>query len=223
MKNIFVIGLQRTGTNYVERLLNDSVEGIDFRGYVRDGGQNYSKHEFPYIKEAVTNSIIKQDGFIVVVKNPYMWVESICFRDVYSFLNSKAYGDHTGTYKLKEETEIKVGDKRYNIFNILKLYKEYYQEWSKHKDVLFIQYESFLEENEALVECDKVINYMGDGRVKSNFKLPSKPVKNSPNFTQKDFDYYKSQIPKKLTEEHISIINSVLGKDFIKKLGYRIL
>ena len=125
MKNIFVVGLQRTGTNYVERLLNDSVEGIDFRGYVRDGGQNYSKHEFPYIKEAVTNSIIKQDGFIVVVKNPYMWVESICFRDVYSFLNSKAYGVHTGTYKLKEETEIKVGDKRYNIFNILKLYKEY--------------------------------------------------------------------------------------------------
>ena len=189
MKNLFVIGLQRTGTTYIEHLLNSNMEDLVFRGAINDIGATFSKHEFPSVKEKVKNSIIKQDGFVVVVKNPYMWVESICFRDEIGRLNACNVGNHTEKYNLKESTNIKVGGNDYNIFNILKLYLDYYQEWLKHKDVLFIKYESFLDESEALRECNNIVKYVGDGQVKSNFKLLSKPVRNSMDFTREMFNY----------------------------------
>jgi len=223
MKNIFIIGLQRTGTNYVERVLNDNTQGLAFRGKINDSGEVFSKHEFPYVKALVENSIIKHEGFLVVVKNPYMWSESIGFRDEGNRLNVDFYGNHTATYKLKEKTEVSFGNNGYNLINILSLFKDFYTDWCRNKDVFLVKYEDFLGEDISKKQIDNVINYFNEGQAKSNLKLPSKPVNHSPDFTLDDFNYYKKEQPELLNPSDIDTVNSVLGSEFIESLGYKIL
>ncbi len=72
-------------------------------------------------------------------------------------------------------------------------------------------------------EMDRMEKLTGTKRDKSNFKLPTKPVAHSPNFTMKDFNYYRNESPKLLSKSDIEDINRILGEGFIDKLGYKVL
>ena len=218
--NIFIIGLPRTGTNYVEHVCRSALPSVTFRNKLMDKKRLMSKHDcigsYKYLKEAC----IPQELFLIVTKNPYMWVESICFRDEGLYLAKTVNTEKDDSNECANRT---LGDKGYNLKRILDIYREYYLNWIYKKDTIVCKYESFLHMNSFNSEMDRLEKTTGTKGNKSNFKLPSKPVAHSPNFTVKDFNYYRNESPKLLSKSDIEDINEILGKGFIDKLGYKVI
>jgi hypothetical protein len=221
MKNIFFISLQRAGSNYVEVILNkNTTEDLAFRGYLLE----ISKHFFPQKLGLFKLVSKKQDAFIIITKNPYMWVESICFNNEMDKETQKELWliDGFEEYKVKDDADLE----EYNLFNIVTLYKDFYTQWlniAKERGIQIVKYEDFLYEDKAKEVCKKVVHEIGYGQVKSNFKLHDKPIRFSKNFTKEDFEYYKNENPTKISKGSIDTITSILGADFIEELGYEVI
>jgi hypothetical protein len=219
MRNIFFISLQRVGSNYVEVVLNKNTEELAFRGYLLE----VSKHFLPKRIEVFETTKIQQDDFIIIVKNPYMWVESVCWNTEMSKETQKElwFGDFED-YKVQHNADLN----GYNLNNLVNMYKDFYKKWfefSKDNNIQTVKYEDFLYKDKAEEVCRNIVSEIGHGQVKSNFKLHHKPIRFSMGFTKEDFEYYKNEKPTKISKVHIDTINKILGSDFIEELGYEVI
>ena len=219
MHNVFFISLQRTGSNYIEVILNKNTEGLTFRGYLA----NISKHFFPQDMGLFETAGTQQDAFVAIVKNPYMWVESICWNtEMNKETQKELWVVPFEKYKVQDNADLN----GYNLPNLVNMYKDFYSQWVeyiKDKDIQILRYEDFLFKDKAKVVCKKVVSEIGHGQVKSNFKLHDKSVRYSRGFTKEDLDYYKKEEPTKLSKENIKTINTILGSAFIEELGYEVI
>lgn len=220
MNNVFMVGLQRTGTNYVETLFNNNVSCSCARGTMFDVATNCRlwKHDFP--SDKIHDFPIVQNRIVAITKNPYMWVEGIVKGDDVRDMGTDEHESEIWSTKIKEKYGLFNDRNEVSLKGLCRLYKDFYEEWVNNELKLpfnLVKYEDFLTEKKA-IDCVNSLNLT----LKSNLKLPSKPVRWSPKFTIKQFEYGKKEVPEHLSLEQIKDINSILGKGFIAKLGYRV-
>jgi len=184
---IFVNGIQRTGTNYTRELLQINTD------------YEVNEYQPPYWKHDTFSGIIPEcDLIYCVIKNPYTWIESICFRNCVDIIekNPHLYNnkDYLGPFKI-------------NLIEACKLYKTFYSSWIKY-GVKLIHYEDLLNESylKELLNKEKVI-------------IPQK-VNFSHNFKYDYIEYYKNYQLFHLNDNHINVINEILGNDFLEIIGY---
>lgn len=207
MKNIFIAGLQRSGTNYAQHLINKNVDvNVFWIPYETNNG-DYSlwKHNInPLTKELIDSNNI--DGTILIIKNPYSWVESICFRNCMDIID--VYGDKYGL--LQEGSEQKI-----NIRNLIRFYKNFYINWL-NTNAYLIKYEDLLSDKEY--ELNKFAIVFG---VDINDNIEDvEPTPIVPYYSKDKVDKYLNVQLNYLSNDDIAIINQELGEIFFDIIRY---
>lgn len=113
------LGLHRSGTNYIVRLINDNFDRKDF-----DVLEAYWKHQFtpPLLNH---NHLAPADIIVFIYKNLYNWIESIAYRESYDY-EHRDYMFHPFEHT---EPELTIGPKNMNIINLAKTYNRYMENW----------------------------------------------------------------------------------------------
>lgn len=220
MNKFYVFGLQRSGTNYLEQTL---AKNFNLR---RENPSNRNGERWKHrvsVSEQVKNDDIP---IFVIHKNPYMWIESICFRKSFDWKETQT--DFPATIP-HANPEYNVGKENLNIVNLAKTYQMFYRNWVTRSDkelldkVYKIKYEDMLDD-------DKRVEILKDIRDTYDFKHPdTMPWENptrvgmSPLFTPQSKAMYVNQTPQHLTENQIKIITQTLSPMLISNLGYDIL
>lgn len=165
-----------------------------------------------------------QESILLVTKNPYMWIEGFIYTNEIETMGNPADDPKREMWNEDILKEFNILDEEMDTFKLeplAKMYKVFNKTWMFSKfvkePVFHVKYEDFL----FLEKAEKVIGNLSY-TLKSNLKLPNKPVRWSPNFTEDDFNYYKNEIPTHLSSEDIAKINNIIGKDFIESLGYKV-
>jgi hypothetical protein len=211
MTNYFKIyGQMRTGTNYISTILEKNF--LDTKVFMNVGGWKHGKIiEIPNKKELVnrvdkhtqkkinvseTINFFKKNTvkFIVMIKNPYMWINSIC-----NFNN-----------KSVENSSFIIG--QIKIWNTL--YTNYKQ-YIESKKAYLIKYENLIQDPDSVLE-DLIKEFNLKRKFKNSFKLETKKL--LPNSdasigkcTNNDFvktKYINPNINKNLSKNIIEIINN---------------
>lgn len=108
-KEFFVFGLQKSGTKYFKKLIEENTDLKFFQDYAW-------KHD-------IDTSVCKDDNVIKfwITKSPYNWVRSVVFRSRVDILGKYR------RYKLKSKDSLTVRD--LNIKSLMTLYNEYHGSW----------------------------------------------------------------------------------------------
>lgn len=118
-KIIQPLGLQRSGTNYIVRLINDNFLNNEF-----EIKELYWKHNFnpPLLNH---NYLESADIVTFVYKDLFTWIESIAYR-------------HSWDYEYKHQVfhpfeatdpDFTLGPKKLNLINLAKTYNKYMENW----------------------------------------------------------------------------------------------
>jgi len=212
MKDFLIAGLQRSGTNYIETLLNKNIDNTKF------GWEDwYWKHNI----NPPNLALFRQHnlrGIVLCVKNPLHWVESICFRNFADLYESYGvYYDMNDKSSLYFENHGRV----FNVKALVKLYNEYYNNWLNNPQLVVhvANYESVLK------EPTQFLNQFKD---KFNLQFKSdelvidigKVFMSGAYTNTKLLDNYKNYQLSHLKIEHLEYIQQYLDIELLKKLGY---
>lgn len=227
MKKTTVIGMQRSGTNYLEQTLRDN-----FKVEILNQEQKYLWKHHAYPNEN-KHRLREDHAHILMYKNPYKWIESLkkynadlekavgC-RPEHKFANNGLSGGH------QNENDIIIQDKRgrkTNINRALTVYKLMYENWKKQDLVKLyvVKYEDLLTDKRKSI-LTEIQTYFGLSKVEgwSEWKNPKK-VGQSDNWTEALTKKYLDMTETSLASEEIKLINSILGEEWISSLGYTII
>ena len=206
-----IFGLQRSGTNFLEQLLCTNSHDISV--------QINQKHSLN-VPADFDDSI----NTFVVYKNPYTWIESICFRNKVDWIKKSSAENSTmlHLYPALEhiDNKYKIGTHKINLVNLCKAYNHFHRNWKNVEAtcIRFIKYEDLLSDNK--VEVIQSLLQFVDADV-SDVKIPGPgKVSQSKRYTVTDEEYYKKSKPKYLTDEQIAKANEFLKDDIFEFLGY---
>ena len=199
MNNFYIFGLQRTGTTFVENLLT-----MNFDCIVSNNGRPYWKHthEIPDISDRPS---------FLTVKNPYTWVESICFRE-HADLPPTALNRYG--YDVHEFSEHKANT--FNVRTLAKIYNNYYNTWITSAAHM-IRYEDVLTDSGLNTFIDSV---KFDRTTTSIEKPAPGSLFMSEGYSDQMASYYLQQQPTQLSQQQLDDINSQLDLRLLQKLGY---
>lgn len=189
--NVFLVGLQRVGSNYIEKLLNNNIKEHSFRSLIVSTGSNghtsWYRHTLPRDSFRLP---IPHKEILLITKNPYIWIESLVKRnEIVDIMgvdekNQYIWNNFIEDYFIYEEhptDKNKLTDKL-SIKGLCELYRDFNDVWlsNKHSDIPVkqIKYEDFIDQNKCKLKLNELCY-----RLKGNLKFPSKPVKWSENFT----------------------------------------
>jgi ribosomal protein L23 len=200
---IFINGLQRTGTNYALKLFQQNLPSIEFK----DDTHNpyYHKHDLYNFKNPFTDKY--PDKILTIIKHPYSWVESICFRNCVDiktwFPNYYLHNaqDYCGPFKI-------------NLKNLCKLYYDWYTTWIDVPQVKFMQYERLLTERDVRKNIIRIFNIHPKRIVILN-NIPQ-----SHDFVNERKELYKDYKTQYLNDIQKQIIKDSLPKAFLKRINY---
>lgn len=178
--NILVVGLQRSGTNFATyNCFPGSLDYLD----------NYWKHDFKRDGE------IPCDKILCIIKNPYTWIESVCFRNKVDII------EYFPEYRLYDEID-HIGPFKINLIRILNLYKNYYKSWMGYRKTELVHYEQQLL-SEYPDKINSVVPHNEDWNI----------------MRTKSYRKFSTSL---LSEGEINTITETLGESFIRKIGYPI-
>ena len=202
--DIFVNGIQRSGTNYVTTLLKDN-SNLEIVEYDQSG---YWKHDiWGKPTDGILHNHFQCKQIITVLKNPYTWVESICFRNQVDIV------EWFPQYNLRDENDY-LGEWRINLRRLLTLYRDWYESWYEI-DTIKVQYEKLLDKRDIKRFLGKELDIETKG-IKLRDKVPY-----SDKIDKTRIEEYKQSKLKHLNQDHINIINEYIGEKLITKLGYK--
>ena len=202
---IFINGLQRTGTNYALKLFQQNIPNIEFcQLYVCDW-KHYWKHDF-YKGTFLNNPPYK---ILTLIKHPYSWVESICFRNCVDILG------HFPNYYL-HNTQDHCGPFKINLKNLCKLYYDWYTTWIDVPQVKLMQYERLLTERDVRKNIIRIFNIYP-----KTIHIPHK-VPMSDDWVNERKELYKDYKTQYLNDSQKQIIKDSLPKDFLKRIKYNL-
>ena len=193
--NIFVNGIQRAGTNYTRQLLETNTDH-----YICEYMAPYWKHD------CFADAVPECDSIICVIKNPYTWIESVCFRNCVDIVDLNAH--------LYNSTD-NIGNFNINLIELCKLYKKFYTSWIDH-GVTLVHYENLLDQQYIKMFLNKNLDIIKDG-----IKIPE-DVTWSANFEKKQIRSYKDYELFYLSQTHIDVINEQFGDVFFNLIQYPI-
>jgi len=175
---IFVSGIQRSGTNFAHTIIENSVQAC----------YPYFKHD-PKLQD-IDPECVK---VFCIIKNPYTWVESICFRNEvdivkwYPGLNLRDHEDYLGPFHI-------------NLKRLLIAYRLFYTSWLNYEKTKLIHYEDLLKKTNN-----------------TNFKTDHND--NWDANRKKSYIHYQTTL---LPNESKDIITNFLGQEFFKLIKYPI-
>jgi uncharacterized protein YuzB (UPF0349 family) len=196
---IFVNGIQRSGTNYLTSILELNTN-LDVSEY----DNLHWKHD---ICKYDLNGKSNKKSIITIIKNPYTWVESICYRNRVDII--EYHSNHNLTYN----HGMMIND--INLENLILLYKSFYDSWYTFGTKV-VKYEYLLNQRNIKKFLYKEHNIIS--------KIPIIPekVSYSDYFIQENVNYYQKQETIYLEKKHIQKINDILTNDFFIRYNYNI-
>jgi hypothetical protein len=212
-KEYYIFGLQRSGTNFIENIMSKNFE-------VRKLNANTSawKHSID-----VPSTYKRRIPTIVAYKNPYTWVESLGLRNCVDWKKRQT------KYPADEECahEYKIGEHNFNIINLAKTYHHFYTTWFVNnpcENRIIIKYEDFLVEKLRSNKLEEIAQAFSLNKKYEQWDIPKRgKVSQSRDYDENREKYYLAMKPSNLTPRHIEAINTHVGEDLIKKMGYTVL
>jgi len=209
---ILVCGLYRSGTNYLQAIIDDLLDN-DVSSYIQ------YKHEF------VTSDIpynIRKINRIIVHKAPYKWVDSLvsqCWELGDHYKVNYEVG-HTpikcGTNKVLQDTPDIIEEYRtFSLENICNLYNRFFSYWLSNP---FLSRLRFIKYTDLLIDPQKTLGFINDtGEIRN---LPKK-VRASYEFTENRkrmalSPYMTYNIDLSLS----AVLEKNIDRDIIRALGY---
>lgn len=196
-QNEFMIfGIQRSGTTFLENLLT-----MNYHCVVANGSTWKHSLQVP----------ITDVKSIAIIKSPYTWVESICFREPADL--------HRTSPEILEEDEVMIdnsyGECVINIRTLVDIYYNWFSAWHLSTATL-IRYEDILYPQQQ----KEILDTLGFKPKNGPWQIPGNLFM-SEGFKDEDLLYYQEQTPKHLTSEHIEIINDCLNDYFFSSTKYK--
>ena len=199
MEKFYIFGLQRSGTTFLENLIT-----LNFDVSVANSEGTW-KHLLK-VPEKLENHKV-----FCIFKNPYTWLESIIFRDPADILVTAKEYDLTNSGYI-------IGHDSVNLYELCRLYNNYVLNWSNSQAEL-VRYEDLLDEQ----KLQQFLNSLPFCRKTSTYQIPEPgSLFMSEGFSKTSYSYYLDGLPKRFNETELSIINNIINKDELKKLGYKL-
>ena len=233
-----IFGVQRSGTNFCETLINENFENLSDLKYVWKHSPDVNE-----IQEVYQRLEMKDHLHIVVVKNPYKWIESIKRNPVDIVATIKGMKN----INLLSKAEILNCNKEFQwsqqnllrpkewyveqlpIPQLIYLYNNFYKNWLSMKSRIkywgIVRYEALLSIENASSFLDNMSHAFGlKPKLDGNWTYPVKVDMSQswePIRKQKTQDYVDQHEIKTLTDEQIQIIHDNLDMKLLEKLGYQ--
>lgn len=212
----FIFGLQRSGTNFIEQSLTQNF-GAQKQNRTNACWKHFIDPPQGWNPEIPT---------ILIHKNPYTWVESICFRNTVDWIKTQR------KYPAQEaiQPELQLGPQKINLANLAKTYHHFHNEWlwkmppEKKRNMLVIKYEDLLIEEKKIEIFESMKTRFGAKQTKPTWTFPARGrVSQSSTYSAQIENYYINMQPQQLNDNHIRVITNQIGPVNIRKLGYNIL
>ena len=240
--NIFyVFGLQRTGTVFVEESFKANNQHWNMGNKEFADVQNWGK---PW-KHLIDLEVLKPEEWqtvptLVVIKNPYTWIESIVYREPIDFFDTQPRYD-----------ELKTDDESWHVEGIdvgalATIWNEFYKKWVI-KDIPWLDFENvwiFKYEDLITEGTGEVIFKMMLDKFEVPMSAPMwrkslaaiRPMDQvllippgflahqfAADFTWERAQYYRNQFPMELPQEIVKMISTKLDTELMIKSGYHII
>lgn len=223
MIGFYIVGLHRSGTNYLKHLLYGNFECIE-----KNTQLNYSefwKHSVNTFKS--TN---KDFPYIIIYKPIYQWVESIIYRKPDYGINVLRQTLDEDRY-IKVEQDIEVTEFKYSLSDLVNLYRQTYENWIINSPEE-IRNNSYVINYKDLIDDDKRLMILNQIKNKFNFNSRGPYVniswgnvsqstelwRRDKDYDKKMKDYYLNNNGLELDESHIKLIDKIIDKDFKESL-----
>jgi len=207
-------GLQRSGTNILEAILYRY-----FEVWCRNGGSGYRwKHSLEVQKELDEDIAFH----LVISKNPYLWVESIAFRNPRDYIARQR--KYPATDYSNIDSELIAGKNRINVVNAAKTWNEFYSNWFYHPQqykIMFIRYEDLLiPEKQRLILEDIQRRFNCEWRGNPQSYKSAETTILRPQDEKKN-NYYLGGRPSQLTDKQIRAISAELDENMVRSGAFR--
>lgn len=191
-----LFGLQRSGTNYLQQLLeqNFRVQGLNTH-------KDVWKHNV-----TIPQKYNASYPSILIVKHPYTWVESLCERNPVDWLKRQKKFPAS-----LDEKGMTFGKNRFNVRQLAKTYAYFFSTWFSEVDFI-IRYEDLLfkdRREKILSQLQEKYNWK---RKESYWVNPGR-IYQSGDYNMGREKYYKAMKPMNLNEFQIKAINDELENE----------
>jgi len=216
-KSCIVIGLQRSGTEYLENILKVNY-GVTIRNHPIRG--YFWKHT-----PDPTNLTFRSDiCHMLIYKNPYSWIESIKRKCVDMWHRHKEYGIQNVSGLKNSEIIHSENRCRLNLKKLCLLYSVFFKNWLIYPPIdlpviIDVQYENLIVKNGLevpLINIEKTFNVT---RKSSNIE-DVKKVPQSDLFSEDNREQYLDMNNFDLSSGQIEIINENIPDIIFERLKY---
>jgi len=209
MNYIFSMGLYRSGTNFLQQLLdkNFKYNSAVIEKYTIEGKlYKHCLHDSWYNK--MPNDVVP----VIIYKDPFKWIDSLCRKsyDLELFYDVHYETGHTEIYLPFEDPDNEgyIAEVRCSVEKLCKLYNRYFTYWS-NKNVEMISHKKIICETENCLFYFQ--NKYSLQRINENFTmLEVDEVDGSRPFTQQVKLYYGTNEIENLNDVQIKTIKSTI-------------
>lgn len=213
----FLFGLQRSGTNYLESLIKMNFETVK-----KNRSHKSWKHSIDIPKGIIAE---KNTDLVIIHKNPYMWAESILFRNQVDWVKTQKTYDplEEGPYMLG------IGKNKLNLSSVIKTWVHFHESWlfnSMERKTFIVRYEDLLHDEfreDALRGMRDKFGWIKKSEYRAGVFRNPRPgtVSQSTDYDMGRHAYYREMKPQKLEPVHIEEINSLIDDKFFEIMNYR--
>lgn len=212
-KRIQIIGLQRSGTNFLETLIQHNFKDVEIQCKTETGQW---KHSLTIENLFHFDSI---DLVLVIAKNPFTWVESISMRNCADYLTRQ------NKYEVFDHNTLSpncIGGLHLNLKSLCKTYNDFYKFWLHNFDSkrIFVCYEDILEKENILTLFDKLV-LIGLERISDDIVIPQlglvpESLIEYNTYPKDHLDKYKKYVTRHISKEQRKIIATTINKSLLK-------
>lgn len=230
MKNILLIGLQRSGTNFLETLIKDNITGFNFVNNVDHRSLPLHKHfrlydEKIFIPESKYLNNFKYPNFHSFNTHVKQLLNKEEEEILYLVNTKEPYSWYISYNNLGKRMKWPTWDKKWLNAHYMIDYNLFYAKWLSFMEesdgkVMIVRYE------DVLNDAASILQFLAQSwkleNKKEQIHLPDK-VGMSKKFDKKRKSFYQSQsFMKELNSDQIMALSAHLDKDVISKLGYKL-
>jgi len=217
MSNQFtVFGLQRSGTNFLEQLIKNSVNNV---GCLNTWSRHIWKHAYNIESHPRNTKKAKLNThkIIYIKKHPYSWIESICDKHV----DIKKTYEHVTNTNTNKDTQQWM-HKGLNLVELAKLWNDHTSYWIDQRtkqNIYSLKYEDLiLSEDQTRFQLKKICEHFNWTHNKP-INIPKK-VSQSDQFNDNKRERYKNIKLISLSFEQILEINKHISNQTLEPFNY---
>lgn len=215
-KPLAIIGLQRSGTNYLEALVNLNFKNVFWCQY---GTLGTSKHKIEF-DPAFKDNLNANAKLLIIYKNPYTWIESISNRSSVDY--AKMQTKH-GKAKKKRQDGTALGRNTMDAVHLAKTWNEWAQNWLVNTPLPAIKfkYEDLLIENSRNNILNLIGQYLEQEKIPYLNPELGKIIYSS-RMNEQMISYYLNMKPMSpdFTQKHLDLVNQHISDNSLNAAQY---